>query len=98
MVEYLHNAIRATAGEIIPISAIILGYNDQPITESCKIELFDNEGNLIKGIEGSHMGEGFWLFGIPKEVTEGLKGRYWYSIKHFLDGNSLSFKNPIYLV
>lgn len=37
-----------------------------------------------------------WYFTIPAEATKGLQGRYWYCL--YRDGDTLCFKEPIYLI
>jgi hypothetical protein len=95
MVEYLHDAIRATAGQEITISAKITDDNEAIIKDSCGLMLYDGEDMLV-------MVNGFYYedteqiqFTIPAEVTKGLKGRYWYCFCQ--NGKSLCFKQPIYL-
>lgn len=94
MVEYLYNAIRATAGQDIPVVAIITDENNAVVSEGCGLMLHDNETMIVK-IDGAFDGEQ-WIFNIPANVTEGRHGRYWYCICHH-DMN-LCFKQPIYLV
>jgi hypothetical protein len=94
MVEYLYNAIRATAGNEITISAVITNENNN-ITENCCLWLHDKDKDtMLAEINGIYNGEE-WTFTIPAEVTKGLKGRYWYCIRH--GDNSLCFKQPMYL-
>lgn len=94
MIEYLYDAIRATAGEDITISAKLTEDDGTPIENVCRVRLYDDKemiyyapGNLIDNI---------WYFTIPGEITEGLSGRYWYAICQ--DGLTISFKQPLYLV
>jgi hypothetical protein len=94
MIEYLYNAIRATAGKEIAISAIIED-NGEPITEGCRITLFDKDDSLLDSINGEYIGDGFWSFRIPAELTQGKCGRHWYRI--CTPVASLCFKQPIYL-
>lgn len=94
MIEYLFNAIRATAGEDICICAKITDDNGTPIDAGCALRFYDDEGMLAR-VEGTLTGD-VWSFTIPKEKTEGLKGRYWYC---FCDGEkTLCFKQALYLV
>lgn len=95
MIEYLHNAIRATAGDDLTIAAIIAS-NDVPITEGCHIMLFDKNSVLLETLDGSYIPEtGIWYFTIPGELTKGKHGRHWYRICSPVE--SLCFKEPLYL-
>lgn len=96
MIEYLHDAIRATAGEDIEIVAILTDSQGNSISENCSLSLYLREGGPLFNTNGTFIEEfGTWQFIIPAEETEGLEGRYWYSISH--EDESLSFKQPIYL-
>lgn len=94
MVEYLYDAIRATAGQDIPVVAKITDEEGTIIAEGCGLMLHD-ENAMIAKINGAFDGEQ-WIFTIPADMTEGKHGRYWYCICHH-DMN-LCFKQPIYLV
>ena len=93
MIEYLYDAIRASAGQPIIITADIQN-NGAPLTEGCGLILYSDSEMLCR-VEGVYDSE-MWSFTIPAEITEGLKGRYWYCICY--DNTSLSFKEPIYLM
>lgn len=81
MVEYLYNAIRAVAGQEITIAARIVEDNTT-LTSGCGLMLHNKEGEeLIAMVNGNYV-NGVWEFTIPKEVTKGLRGRYWYCICH----------------
>jgi hypothetical protein len=96
MVEYIYNAIRATAGEDITITARITYDNGDSITSDCHVMLFDNE-ELLTTVDGTFDAtEEVWEFTIPAEATKHLSGRYWYRICSKL--GSLCFKEPIYLI
>lgn len=95
MIEYLYNAIRATAGQDITIAAELTNTSGEPIAEGCHIMLFDPDKNMIATIDGVCNGTE-WSFTIPAEITEGKSGRYWYCICHY--NTNLCFKEPIYLV
>lgn len=96
MVEYLYNAIRASAGHDITISAIVTNPAGEEITEDVVLILNDKDKEtVILEVKGTYSEEE-WTFVIPAEITEGLYGRYWYCI-HYGDSN-LCFKEPIYLV
>lgn len=96
MIEYLYNAIRATAGQEIIVCADITDEDGNLIKEDCHLTLFapdrEEKVSIIDGIYNSTDNE--WNFTIPAEVTKELRGRYWYSISHA--GKSLCFKEPIY--
>lgn len=95
MIEYLYNAIRATAGEDITISAKITDEIGEPISIGCHLNLYDDNGQIAK-IDGECI-DGLYEFTIPAETTTNLHGRYWYCMcdeKHI----KLQFKQPIYLV
>ena len=94
MIEYLYNAIRATAGEDITITADITDDSGECIGEGCAIMLWDDD-NLLTSVNGMLIDD-LWTFTIPAASTSGLKGRYWYCICH--NHSKLQFKEPIYLV
>lgn len=96
MIEYLYNAIRATAGQEIVVGAEITDANGQFLEEGCHLMLFDPNKELIATIDGIYLNEGNWEFTIPAETTEGLHGRYWYCMCYHSD--NLCFKEPMYLV
>lgn len=97
MIEYLYNAIRATAGQDIAIEARITDEDGNVLTESCGFMLHDKNKDMIIDVDGEYLEEeDVWRFIVPAYVTEGLKGRYWYCICHA--GQSVCFYQPIYLV
>ena len=97
MVEYLYNAIRATAGQDITITAEITNDSGTVLTEGCHIMLFDPEKEPIGTFNGTYSEEdNEWAFVIPKDITTGLSGRYWYCICYY--NQNLCFKEPIYLM
>ncbi len=95
MIEYLHNAIRATAGEDIKLAAKIVDESGNAITTNCHINLYDDSQQLGH-YAGTYSG-GAWSFTIPAEATANLAGRYWYCICDNTH-TKLNFKQPIYLV
>lgn len=95
MIEYLYDAIRATAGEDITISAKITDAFGVPVTEGCHINLYDDEKQLTS-ISGTFNND-LWEFTIPAAETANLTGRYWYCVCSTTH-NKLNFKQPIYLV
>lgn len=94
MIEYLYDAVRATAGEDICICAEITDDLGESITEPCHLMLYDDL-SLIGTAGGFYDGEK-WEFVIPADSTRGLNGRYWYCI--CANEESLCFKQPIYLI
>ena len=95
MVEYLLNAIRATAGEDITVIASI-AEDGESIAAGCGFMLHIAEDNVVI-VDGTYdVEEGLWYFTIPAEKTKGLKGRYAYCIQK--DGKSLCFQEPFYLM
>lgn len=95
MVEYLFNAIRATAGEDIAIVARITDENGEPITSGCSFMLNGANG-AHHIIDGVYTTNGVWEFSIPAELTLGLVGRYGYC---FCNGDTtLCFEKPFYLM
>lgn len=94
MIEYLLNAIRATAGNDVEITAIIEDDTGAPITENCHIMLFDKDLKLLSTFDGNYQGDGFWAFTIPADETKGKQGRHWYKI--CTPQSSLCFTQPLY--
>ena len=94
MIEYLYDAIRASAGTDITVSAKVTDDDGNPITEGCMFMLHTDE-MLLVSVEGEYV-EDTWFFTIPKEVTKGLHGRYRYCI--CTENDELCFKQPIYFV
>lgn len=95
MIEYLYDAIRATAGEEMAIAAKIVDDNGTPITIGCHLNLYD-DNEMINKTDGVYA-NGVWTFTVPAEATAELRGRYWYCICSETH-NKLNFKQPIYLV
>lgn len=97
MIEYLHDAIRASANEDIEITAILTDGLGLPIAEECYFNLFlEQGGGPLITVPGTFIEElGTWEFTVPAAEIKGMEGRYWYSISH--ENESLSFKQPIYL-
>lgn len=93
MTEYLYNCILASADTDTEITAKITDEAGNNITEDCSLNLYDDQ-KMIVDIKGTYTTDGFWNFVIPKEKTEGFRGRYFYEISH-LD-SKLCFKQPIY--
>lgn len=93
MIEYLYNTIRATAGDIMPITAIITDDEGKEITDGCHFMLYSNDDKLIKTVMGDYS-NGEWVFQVPTAELD--KGKYWYCI--CLDNEKLCFKQRIYLI
>lgn len=76
MVEYLYNAIRATAGDEITIVAKISNNDGTPINDNCTLVIYAdcNTPIVVNGVYK----EGIWSFTISASVTKDLKGRYYY--------------------
>jgi hypothetical protein len=94
MIEYLYDAIRASAGSDLAIAANITDKEGNPITENCNLYIHSDEEHLITA-EAKYEEEQ-WLFSIPATATKNLRGRYWYCICQA--ENDLCFKQPIYFV
>lgn len=92
LIEYLANAIRATAGEEIVIVANI-AEDGVDITSGCGIMLHIGDDMVM--FDGEYKDE-LWYFTIPAEATQGLQGRYFYCL--YRDDYTLCFKEPIYLM
>lgn len=95
MIEYLYDAIRATIGDDIEVTATILGSDGEPMDEGCHMMIYDGE-DMVFDTVGSCF-EDVWTFTIPADVTKTLKGRYKYCICD-KDSTDLCFKQPIYFV
>jgi hypothetical protein len=97
MIEYLYDAIRATGGEDIVVSAAITDVNNTPISSGCTFTLFDDKREIYH-IDGEYYPEnGEWQFVLPANATKDLpKGRYWYCVSYNSQG--LNFKQPLYLI
>lgn len=95
MIEYLYDAVRATAGEDICIAARITDETGELMDIGANLMLHDDL-MMLGNVPGEFDGEAH-LFNIPGELTSGKKGRYWYCICSN-DNETLSFKNPIYLI
>lgn len=97
MVEYLHDAIRASAGTNIIIQARVLDEFNNEVKENVYFIICDKEDqtkHLIE-VEAFDGGEAL-IFEIPAEITKDFKGRYWYCIKH--NNEQMCFLQPIYFV
>lgn len=95
MIEYLYNAIRATSGQPIGITAKITKEDNTAIEKDCIFILY-NDTEIILKVDGNYLGNALWQFELPAEATKGLTGRYWYCISN--KDTNLCFKEPLYLV
>ena len=94
MVEYIFNAIKATAGEDITIAAEITDPDGEMLVAGCRLKLSTDDVEIA--IVDGYFSEDSWVFIVPAIFTERLKGRCWYTI---LYGDvSISHPEPIYLV
>lgn len=94
MIEYLYNAIRASAGTNLTIAANVIDESGNKITEDLELIIHLDDHKMLT-VDG-YFQQDMMLFEIPAAMTEGLEGKYWYCIKH-LD-EQLCFKQPIYFV
>ena len=94
MIEYLFDAIRATAGSDNIIAAKVSDELGNPVTSDVVLRIHLNDGKMIDVI-GDPVNDTLY-FSIPASVTEGLKGRHSYCVRH-LD-EQLCFMQPIYFV
>lgn len=96
MIETIGSTVKAVAGQPIGLSAQIIDEAGDSITENIRLLLHDEEKELF-AVNGLYLAEfDLWQFEIPANITEGLKGKYWYCIQY--DKNNLCFKQPLYLV
>ena len=91
-VEYIKDVIKITAGEDAEIGAVVLDKEGVAVTEDVSLMLHLEEVHMIEGVYIDER----WIFNIPAEATEGLKGKYHYCI--YQGGSTLCFKSPLYLM
>lgn len=96
MIEYLYNAIRATAGEEITLAARITDESGIIAASNNHLSLY-SDAELLGSYDGVLIDD-VWQYTIPAEATKNLKGRYWYCICESESHTKLQFKEPIYLV
>lgn len=94
MIEYLYNAIRASAGTPITIAANVMDESGNAVKEGLKFVIHLEDDSMVM-IDG-YFNQDMTLFEVPAAVTKDLKGKYWYCIKQ--DNMQLCFKQPIYFV
>ena len=99
LIEYLYNAIRATAGEDITLTARLTDENGENLGEGVPnhISLY-NDIERLGSYNGRYIVDGLWEYTIPAEATAELKGRYWYCLCTDDKHTKLNFKQPLYLV
>lgn len=98
MIEYLYNAIVASAETDIEIVAKVTSAEGAPINSNCNLVLYDNDGAEKYIVNGETVDtNGYWRFIIPADETRGKKNsRLFYCIR---EGNKpLCFKEPVYLM
>lgn len=93
MIEYLHDAIRASTDADIIVNARIRTSQGADVSEGCRFIVEDDFKELF-AIDGEYA-DGVWTFIIPAETISGMRGRYWYHIKDNY-GNAYSFSQPLY--
>ena len=91
MIEYLNDAIRATAGTELNIVTRI-SEDGEPIDG---VQLVLHLGTIEVVADGFQDGE-VYVFTIPAEITKGYSGRFWYCFRR--EDEMLCFKQPFYLV
>lgn len=94
MIEYLYDAVRASAGQSITVSARITDDEGALIDYGCELKFYDKE-KMLTSVEGILEDE-VWNFIIPAEATKNLNGRHFYSICH--NDADICFKKPLYLI
>ena len=96
MIEYLYDAVRASDGEDMTITATIRDNDGTTITDGCALRIFDEDGALIEEVGGTYYTDcGRWefKFNFP---THKARARYFYTIAH--NGEEINFKARIYVV
>ena len=92
MIEYLYDAIRATAGADMNIVARV-SEDGETLEGTCFALHIDDEHMVV--VEGELI-DGVYQFTVPAEITANLSGRYWYCFMK--EHKPLCFKEPIYFV
>ena len=97
MIEYLYNAIRASANEDIVITAKISTPTGEPVTSGTHIGIYNDKDERLVMVNGEET-DGVWEYQIPGALTADLKGKYWYCICCNNTHKSYCFKQPIYFI
>lgn len=96
MIEYLYDAVRASDGEDMTITATIRDNNGTAITDGCALRIFDEGGALIEEVGGTYYTDAKrWEFEFTFP-THKARARYFYTIVH--NGEEINFKARIYVV
>ena len=96
MIEYLYDAVRASDGEDMTITATIRDNDGTTITDGCALRIFDEGGALIEEVDGTYYTDvGKWAFKFTFP-THKARARYFYTIAH--NGEDINFKARIYVV
>ena len=97
MIEYLYDAIRAVAGQTVPVYATFANDDGTFVSEGVVFMLHGPDGKHIATVEGSYNAEtGQWTFDVPGEATAGRTGRHFYCFQH--EGVNMCFLKPYYLM
>ena len=96
MIEYLYDAVRASDGEDMTITATIRDNDGTTITDGCALRIFDEGGALIEEVGGTYYaGVERWEFKFTFP-THKARARYFYTIAH--NGEDINFEARIYVV
>ena len=96
MIEYVYDAVRASDGEDVTITATIRENDGTTITDGCALRIFDEGGALIEEVGGTYytdVNRCEFNFTFP---TYKARARYFYTIAH--NGEDINFKARIYVV
>ena len=95
MIDYIGDIIKASTGENTCIVAKAKDAYGE-VLEACYFCLFNGSEKILM-VAGELNEEEHWMFHIPAEVTENLRGSYTYCVCD-KDMNSLCYRNPIYFL
>lgn len=59
LIEYIHNAIKATAGQPIGVTAKITKEDNTEITEDCSLMIYTDKEMLLS-VDGAYLGNSIW--------------------------------------